>query len=348
MGFCKNRRRKSSLPFLGMAILIAVMCSGCNEKDKDAAKICGPLVINSSGDLLFCGVKRGSVYQHYVIPLRNRHSQPIALQLPGSDSCLGATWRPGAGYDELLFITGCSPQTIKRFRVSDASVSEISSYMVDPNIVVILPYYCGSNRDILALRVTKQLKGITSGAYLGFSKDNGQTISISEITPPNYLLWIDQCSFYMAHGAIKGGKLRMFMSKAHLDIDSMTVQTREILQEDGSILLATQSLNGSLVYVTGQRLFRDNEILAELPEELSAIPFINGSYLACVSKDKIYILSDKGEVLDTKQNPRGFLFAGLSAANRCIYLTTEGREKIISYNFIEKSENVVFDPNNAP
>jgi len=260
---------------------------------------------------------------------------------------LGATWRSGAGYDELLFVTG-SPQTIKRFRVDDAGVSEISSYMVDPNLFVTLPYYCGYNRDILALRVTKQVKGTASGAYLGFSKDNGQTISISEITPPNYLLWIDQCSFYMAHSLREGRKLRMFMSKAQLDIDSMTVQTREILQEDGSILLATQSLNGSLVYVTGRRLFRDNEILAELPEELSAIPFVNGSYLACVSEDKIYILSDKGEVLGTKQKPQGSLFAGLSAATRCVYLTTEGREKIISYNFIEKSENVVFDPNNAP
>lgn len=353
MGFCKNRRRKSSLSFLGIAVLIIVIFSGCNEKDnekdKDAAKIeiCGPLVINSSGDLLFCVVKRGSVRQHYIIPLRNRNSRPIAMQFPCSVSCLGATWRSGAGYDELLFVTG-SPQKIKRFHVTDVCVSEISSYMVDPNIFVTLPYYCGYNRDILALRVTKQVKGIASGAYLGFSKDNGQTISISEITPPNYLLWIDQCSFYMAHGVWEDGKLRMFMSKAHLDIDSMTVQTREILQEDGSILLATQSLNGSLVYVTGQRLFRDNEILAELPEELSAIPFINGNYLACVSKDKIYILSDKGEVLGTKQKPRGSLFAGLSAANRCVYLTTEGREKIIGYDFIEKSENVVFDPNIAP
>lgn len=60
------------------------------------------------------------------------------------------------------------------------------------------------------------------------------------------------------------------------------------------------------------------------------------------------ILNDKGEVLGTKQKPRESIFAGLSAVNKCIYLTTEDRARIIGYNFIEKSENVVFDPNIAP
>jgi len=347
MGFCKNRRRKSSLPFLGMAILIAVMCSGCNEKDKDTAKIGGPFAINSSGDLLFCVIKRGGVYQPYIIPLKNNRSQPIALTFPGSDLCLGATWRSGAeeGRDELLFVTGGTPQTIKRFRIVDSGLSEISSYIMDPNLSVILLNQGFSNRDILAFRVAKWGEGPFSGIHLGFSKDNGQTISISEITPPAYILWIDRCIFYMAHDMEDG---RMVMSKAQLDVDSMTLQTSEILQED-EIIIATQSLNGSLVYVTGHSLFRENEILTLLPEGMKR-PYVDGSYLACVSKDgkKIYILSDKGEILDIKQKDRESMFVGLCAANECIYLTTKDREKIIGYDFIEKSENVIFDPNSAP
>ncbi len=314
------------------------------SKEKDTPKIGGPFAINSSGDLLFCVVNKGSVGQPYIIPLRNRLSQPIALQFPGSDSCFGATWRSGAGHDELLFVTGHRPQTIKRFRVTDANVSEISSYKVDPNLFVIS---WGSNRDILALRVSKLVEDISSDVYLGFFKDNSQSISITEILVPTYLLWIDHCSFYMAHNNMEDG--RGIMSKAQLDVDSMTLQTREILQED-EILLATQSLNGSLVYVMGHRLFRDNEILALLPEGSSMRPFVDGSYLAYVSKDrrKIYILSDKGEILDIKQKSRESMFVGLSAANKCVYLTTKDREKILAYNFVEKSESPVFNAADNP
>ena len=345
-GLYKNRKRKSHVSFLKMVILVAVICSGCNEKEKDTPKIGAPFAINNSGDLLFCVVKKGSVYQPYIIPLGSRRSQTIALTFPGSDSCLGATWKSGEGHDELLFVTGGRPQTIKRFRVTDTDVSEISSYTIDPNLTVGLLDRRSSIRDILALWVAKWGEGTLSGRYLGFSKDSGQTISISEIIAPAYLLWIDDCSFYMVHDMERG---RMVMSKAQLDVDSMTLQTREILQED-EILLATQSLNGSLVYVTGHRLSRDNEILALLPQGLSMRPFVDGSYLACVSKDgrRIYILDDKGEILGIKQKSRESMFIELSAANECIYLTTKDREKILAYHFIEKSEKVVFDANNTP
>ena len=312
-------------------------------KEKDTPKICAPFAISSSGDLLFCVVKKGSVRQPYVIPLRNRLAQPIALTFPGSDSCLGATWTSGAGHDELLFVGGYRPQTIKRVRIADANVAEISSYTVDPNLSVIS---WGSNRDILALRVAKFVDGTFRGSYLGFFKDNDQIISISEITVPDHLLWIDQYNFYMVHNTEDG---KMVMSKVQLDVDSMALQTREILRED-EILLATQSLNGSLVYVAGHRLFRDNEILALLPEGSSMRPCVDGSYLACVSKDRtrIYILSDKGEVLGIKQKPRDSMFVGLSAANGCVYLTTEDRGKILAYNFVEKSESGVFEAAGKP
>lgn len=216
--------------------------------------------------------------------------------------------------------------------------------MVDPNLRVDL-YPEGSNQEnVLAFHVVKYKEVTHSGRRLGFSKDYGQTINISDIPYPYQLLWIDQRTFYMNYFEEDS---KFWMCMAQLDIDSMTVQTHEILREDGNILLANKSLNGSLVYVRRNKLFRDNEILADLPEEL-LIPAVNGNYIACFSRDKTYILSEKGEVIDTKQRPKGSMFAGLSAVNKCIYLTTEDRARIIGYNFIEKSENVVFEPNSAP
>lgn len=354
MRFYETKRRKPYLSCISMIIFIAGAFSGCKDKDtektigtKETVKICGPLRINTSGDLLFCptDTDSDSSYQPYIIKLKNRRSQPIALRFPGSNSCLGATWISRAGYDELLFVTRI-PQTIKRFRVDDASVSEISSYTVDPNLMVTV-YPEGSNQgNVLAFRVLSVGGSVAksgSVAKIGLSKDYGQTINISDIPAPYQLLWIDQRTFYMNYS--EGSKFWMCM--AQLDIDSMTVQTHEILRKDGNILLANKSLNGSLVYVTGNKLFRDNEILTELPEKL-LIPAVNGNYIACFSEDKTYILSEKGEVIDTNQRPKGSMVAGLSAVNKCIYLTTEDRTKLIGYNFIEKSENVVFNPNSAP
>lgn len=341
-GIYKNRRRESNLFYIFLVISIAGIFSGCEEKD--ARKIVAPFAINNSGDLLLCGVKRGKNSQYYIVPLRqNSYSGPIALQFRGSDSCLGVTWRSGAGHDELLFLTGHRPHTIKRFRIADANISEISSYMVDPNLSIV---FWGSNQDILALRVSKFTESTISDPYLGFFKENNQSISISEITVPAYLLWINHCSFYMTH-RVENGKA--VLSKAELDVDSMTLWTCEILQED-EILLATQSLKGSLVYFAGHTLFRDNEILARLPEGVGMRPFVDGNRIACVSKDKkrIYILDDRGEVLDIKHKSRESMFVGLSAANGCIYLTTKKGDKILAYDFIGKREKVVFDSNYTP
>jgi len=339
----KNKRRKSNLFFLKVVFLVSIICSGCNKREKDSLQIGAPFAINSSGNLLFCVVKRGSVRQPYIIPLRSAHSQPIRLQFPGSDSCLGATWRSEAGHDELLFVTGHRPQTIKRFRVADANVSEISSYSVDQNLYVA---FWNSNRDIIALRVTKFIEGSVSGAYLGFFKEKERNISVSEIPAPNYLLWIDHSNFYMVHRIENDG---MILSKVKLDIDSMTLRTSELLHED-EIILAKQNLNGSLVYVTGNRLLRDNEILALLPEGAGTRPFVDGNYLAFVSKKrkKIYILSDKGEVLGIKHKSRESMFVGLSAANRCVYLTSKDRDKILAYDIVGKSDKVVFDSKDVP
>lgn len=342
-GIYKNRIRKSNLTYICLVILTAVIFSGCKEKDID--NIVAPFAINDSGDLLLCGVKRDKSSQYYIVPLQqNSHYGPFALKFKGSESCMGATWRSGAGHDELQFITGHSPQKIKRFRVADANVSEISSYKIDPNLWVAI---WGSNREILALRVSKFVEGNVSSAYLGFFKDNDQSISISGITVPQYLLWIDHHSFYMTHHEENGETV---LSKAQLDIDSMALQTSEVLQQEDDILLARQNLNGSLVYISGHRLFRDNKILALLPEGAGMCPFIDGKIIAFVAKNrrKIYILNDKGEVLGIKHKSRESMFVGLSAANRCVYLTSKDRDKILAYDIVGKSDKVVFDSKDVP
>jgi len=264
------------------------------------------------------------------------------LTFQGSDSCFGAAWGIGINHDELLFITGggkINLQAIKRFKFIDNKPLEISLYTVDNSLMFISLHQEFYDPNVLAFRVYK--KG--EGSYLGLSKDNGRNISVSEISAPAYLLWIDQYRFYVAHDMEDG---RMVMSKVQLDINSMTMQKEEILTAD-EIILATKSLNGSLVYAVGAKLFQDSEILAILPEEVGMRPFIDGRYLACVSRDKkkIFILNDKGEVIDIKLKSRESMFIGLSATNRCIYLTTKDRDKILSYDFIKKREKVVFDSN---
>jgi len=335
-----NMIKQLNLFFFGIVVIVAVICSGGNEKGKDTPKICAPFAINSSGDLLFCVVKSNSTSQPCIVPLKNISSHPIALTFQGSDSCFGAEWGIGINHDELLFITGrgeTNLQAIKSFKFIDNKPLEIFSYTVDKNLMLIILYQGFYDPNVLAFRVEK--KG--EGSYLGLSKDKGRNISVSKISAPAYLLWIDQYRFYVAHDMKDG---RMVMSRVQLDINSMTLHKEEILTAD-EIILATKSLNGSLVYAVGAKLFQDSEILAVLPEEVGMRPFIDGRYLACVSRDhkKIFILSDKGDVLDIKQKSRESMFVGLSATNRCIYLTTKDRDKILSYDFIKRREKVVFD-----
>lgn len=337
-----NMIKQLNLFFVGIVVIVAVICSGGNGKEKDTHEICAPFAINSSGDLLFCVVKSNSTsHQPCIVPLKNISSHPIALTFQGSDSCWGAEWGIGINHDELLFITGrgeSNLQAIKSFKFIDNKPLEISSYTVDKNLMSIILYQGFYDPNVLAFRVYK--KG--EGSYLGLSKDKGRNISVSKISAPAYLLWIDQYRFYVAHDMKDG---RMVMSRVQLDINSMTLHKEEILTAN-EIILATQSLNGSLVCaVGGDKLFQDNEMLALLPEEVGMRPFVDSRYLACVSRDhkKIFILSDKGDILDIKQKPRESMFVGLSATNRCIYLTTKDRDKILSYDFIKRKEKVVFD-----
>lgn len=332
----------SGMSRFGLILLEVVVLStivSCARKEQDKPRIVGPLEIDSSGNLLLCTVKSGKVYNHYVVSL-DAQRRPIELQFPGSDSASGMTWKLGTTRDELLFVSGGTRQTIGRLQVSDTSASVLSSTPVDANLIVVVRRSWGLNREVLALRITRIVKGVFSGAYLGFSKDNGQTISISDVTPPTDLLWVGSQSFYMVHGTEDN---RMVMSYAQLDVNDLTLQTRELFQKD-EIILATKSLNGSLIYVTRRELFADNRRLASLPEEVSR-PYVDGRWIACAAKNgkRLYVLDDKGQVVETKLKSRKTKLIGLSAVHRSVYLVSEDADKILAYSFADKSEQVIFD-----
>lgn len=45
-----NMIKQLNLFFVGIVFIVAVICFGRNEKEKDTYKICAPFAINSSGD----------------------------------------------------------------------------------------------------------------------------------------------------------------------------------------------------------------------------------------------------------------------------------------------------------
>ncbi|MBN2594748.1 MAG: M50 family metallopeptidase, partial [Sedimentisphaerales bacterium] len=145
-----------------------------SEKHR-APRIIGPIAINSSGDLLVCGVDKDGVRKYYIIPLTHDDFDPFPLEFPGSDKCWGVAWRPSVEHDELLFITAEEKKQIKRVRISGSNISEISSYPVDPNLLVIHPVW-NPGGSIITFRISELLGGEYHGPYLGFSNDNGKTI----------------------------------------------------------------------------------------------------------------------------------------------------------------------------
>jgi hypothetical protein len=321
-----------------LEVLVLTTIVSCARREQDKPRLVGPIEIDSSGNLLLCTVKNRKVYNYYVISL-DAQRQQIELQLPGSDYWFGA-WRPGTTHDELLFVSGGTRKMIVRLGVSDTSASVLSSTPVDANLIVVVRPSWVLNREVLALRITRFVKGVPSGSYLGFSKDNGQTISISDVTSPTDLLWVDSHSFYMVHGTEDN---RMVMSVAQLDVNDLTLQTRELFQKD-EIKLATKSLNGSLVYIARRELFVDNERLTSLPEEVSR-PLVDNPWIACVAENgrRLYVLDDKGQIVDTKLKSRETNLIGLSAVHKSVYLLSEDNDKILAYSFADKSEQVIFD-----
>jgi hypothetical protein len=300
-------------------------------------RIGGPIAINDSGNLLVCGVEKDSVRKYCIIPLTGEDVEPIFLEFPGSDKCSGAAWRPLVEHDELLFITASEEKQIKRFQISGNGISEISSYPVDPNLYIHFPVWNPSG-SILAL-IIRFLDETSYGPYLGFSKDNGKIIHISDIPASINRLWVDDyrlCAIYSEDG-------NKVLSEIRLDTENMTCEIKDILRAE-DICLAKGSSDGSIVYASGNKIFRDNTLLCQLPDNITGLVMDDG-FIACYSYDKqrIYMLNDKGEVINTIQIPDGHLFLGMSAGHKYLYLMTRGGGRIYRYNFIDKSESLVFD-----
>jgi len=311
-----------------------------------APRIIGPTAISDSGDLLVCGIEKDGVRRRYIIPLTHDDFEPIVLEFPDSDKSLGAAWRPSVEHDELLFITAGQEINIKRFRISGDDISEISSYPVDPNLLVANPVWNPSG-SILALRVNQLLDETYGGSYLGFSKDNGKTIHISHVPATINRLWVDDHRLYATVGgySVDGN---MVMSELRLDAENMTCEINEVLQTK-DIYLARRSSDGSVVYASGNKIFRNKTLLCLLPEDITRLVTDDG-FVACLSHggQRIYILNDKGEIIDTPQIPERPSLLGMSAAHECLYLMTRDRSRIYRYTFVEKSESLVFNAAGNP
>jgi len=315
-----------------------------SDEEPSTPRIVGPFAVSGSGEFLFCGVERDRTHHHYmIVSLRDDPPEPLVLSFPGSGKCHGAMWRPGANPEELLFVTAGETQAIKRFRVSRLGVEEISSYPVDANLLVtVQSHWWSPSGEVLALRVAKSEKGVFSGAYVGFSKDNGKTVHVSAIPAPTQLLWIADDALYVTHGVDAD---KVVVSKAELNADNLTVAAHDVLQDE--IILAVQSWRDSLLYAKGDGLFRDGTVFAVLPEKVGC-PIVNGDYLAVASADgkRVYILNGTGEIVDARETPGGSVCLGVSAANKSIYWTAsspEDRKRICAYNFVEKRECVIIE-----
>jgi hypothetical protein len=330
----------------GTCLLITIMSlafwlnEGVGWEVHKEPRIIGPLAINGSGDLLVCGVDKDGVRKYYIIPLTHDDFDPFPLEFPGSDKCWGVAWRPSVEHDELLFITAEEKKQIKRFRISGSNISEISSYPVDPNLLVIHPVW-NPGGSIIAFRISELLGGEYHGPYLGFSNDNGKTIHISDIQATINQVWVDDHRLYTALGGYSEDD-NMVLSEIQLDAENMSCETKEVLRKE-VIYLARQSTDGSVVYASGSKIFRDNTLLCQLPEDIGGLVRDDG-FIACLSYEgqRIYLLNDKGEVINTIQRERRSIL-GMSAEHECLYLWARDRSQIYRYNFVEKSESTIFE-----
>jgi hypothetical protein len=276
---------------------------------------------------------------------------------------LGAAWRPGTHPEELLFLTAIDSHDIKRLRVSSSGVEEISSYAVDPNIEVVLPFYNPSG-TVLALRVAHWDPNGLPDPRVGFSKDNGRTIDISDCLWANGLMWTDDTTFYVtrvtdayekSQSARKGdGKkemiYRMMLSKGELNLDSMKVVTREI-SEGNDIYLAMGNLHGSLVYRKGDSIFCNDKVLTPMPEKIGEV-YADGDYLAVVSEDglTLFVLDAAGKIISRTKTREKSTCIGISAANKSVYLVaaaSEDRVRVYAYDLFGKDSGIVFEAGNA-
>jgi hypothetical protein len=152
---------------------------------------------------------------------------------------------------------------------------------------------------------------------------------------------VDDHRLYTAVGGYSEDD-NMVLSEIQLDAVNMSCEIKEVLRKE-VIYLARQSTDGSVVYASGSKIFRDNILLCQLPEDIGGLVRDDG-FIACLSYNgqRIYVLNDNGEVIDTIQRERRSLL-GMSARNNCLYLWTRGGGRICRYNFVDKSESTIFE-----
>ncbi|MGB2864707.1 MAG: hypothetical protein WBC05_15375, partial [Sedimentisphaerales bacterium] len=183
----------------------------------------------------------------------------------------------------------------------------------------------------------------------GFSKDNGKTIDISHVPATINRLWVDDHRLYTAVGGYSEDD-NMVMSEIQLDAENMSCEIKEV-QQAAEIYLARGSSDGSVVYASGSKIFRDNTLLCQLPEDITGLLTDDGFVVACLSDggQRIYVLNREGHIINTIQIPeRSSLLLGMSAEHECLYLWARDRSLIYRYNFVEKSESLVFEAADKP
>ena len=157
---------------------------------------------------------------------------------------------------------------------------------------------------------------------------------------------MDDHRLYARYNSEDGNKV---LSEVRLDAENMTCEIKDVLRAE-DIYLARGSSDGSIVYASGKKIFRNNTLLCQLPDDITGLLTDDG-FVVCLSDggQRIYVLNREGQIIDTIQIPeRSSLLLDMSAEHECLYLWARDRSQIYRYNFIEKSESPVFNAADNP
>lgn len=92
-------------------------------------------------------------------------------------------------------------------------------------------------------------------------------------------MWVDDHRLY----AVYSENDNIVMSEIRLNVEDMSCEINEALQKE-VIYLARRSTDGSVVYASGSKIFRDNTLLCQLPEDIGGLVRDDG-FIACLSYD---------------------------------------------------------------
>ncbi|MDI6450659.1 hypothetical protein [Anaerobaca lacustris] len=340
-----------SLMVVNLILWLALAGSGCEKKTevqkseapKGVVQVVGPLKVNDRGTLLLCGTQEGSTVRYYNVRLDAADGEAKVLAIPGVSRCLGAGWRHNAGSDELLWITGGEHNELIKFDIKANGISRISSIPIDPNYIVTTSSYAwGRSGNVIPLRAAR-CDG--SGIHLGFLRIDNGVLHESSMSPAGEMLWTDESTFYMVTGY-----RTMVLSKAIFNSQTMAVETSEVLRAE-EIRLATQGLDGAVVYLVGTELFAGDRRLCVLPEKVrpGGRLHVDGGYLAYISSSgMVYVLDRTGDIIRSRQIDEASSLFGLSALMRSVYGVTEGLrgehsyDCVYSYDFEEDTMKELF------